>query len=86
MHEAIIDFPKTHGDRLDCEIAESLKLSRAEVATQIAELSSGGHIICCKVTRYIQGTRIEGISCRIAGTVPKPAPGPKPGSTRTAAR
>ncbi len=86
MNSNIVDFLKAHGDQLDCEIAKSLKLSRAEVARQIAELSSGGHIICCKVTRYIQGTRMDAISCRIAGSIPKPAPGPKPGSTRSSGR
>lgn len=78
----VLDFLKTHGDALDCEMVQSLKLSPSEVASQISKLSSAGDIICCKVTRFIQGRKIEGISCRIAGSVPKAAPGPKVGAAR----
>lgn len=82
MDSNILEFLKTQGDHLDSEIAKSLNLSRSEVARQISQLSSSGHIICCKVTRFSYGTKIEGINCRIAGSVPKQAPGPKPGSPR----
>lgn len=83
MNSNILEFLKTHGDHLDSEIAKSLNLSRSEVATQISQLSSSGHIICCKVTRFSYGTTSEGVNCRIAGSVPKRAPGPKPGSSHS---
>jgi hypothetical protein len=37
------------------------------------------------VTRYVDGKKIEGISCRLSGNLPTPARGPKPGMKREAA-
>lgn len=82
MNAAILELLKTQGERLDSEIATSLRISRAAVATRISELSSSGDVICCKVTRYIDGKKIEGVSCRLSGALPKAAPGPKIGAAR----
>ncbi|MDD5250815.1 MAG: hypothetical protein PHY45_17695 [Rhodocyclaceae bacterium] len=82
MSSAILDFLKIHGDQLDSEIAESLHLSRAQVASEISRLSASGDLICCKVTRYVDGKKIEGVSCRLSGSLPKAAPGPKIGASR----
>ncbi|MGB7502071.1 MAG: transcriptional regulator [Azonexus sp.] len=84
MNTAILDLLKTQGERLDSEIASSLQLSKAMVANQISELSLSGDVICCKVTRYIDGKTIEGVSCRLSGALPKAAPGPKIGASRNA--
>jgi len=32
------------------------------------------------VTRYVNGNKIEGVSCRLSGSLPTPARGPKPGA------
>lgn len=84
MKTTILEFLKTHGDHLDSEIASSLHLSKAQVASYIAKLSSSGDLICCKVTRYVDGKKIEGINCRLSGSLPKAAPGPKLGASRSA--
>jgi len=82
MNKAILDFLKSHGDCLDSEIATALKMSRTQVAGQISRLAASGDIICCKVTRYVDGKEIEGMSCRLSGSLPKAAPGPKIGASR----
>ena len=86
MTHAILDYLKIHGDQLDSEIADSLHLSRAQVASDISRLSSSGDLICCKVTRYIDGKQVEGVSCRLSGSLPKAAPGPKIGASRNVVR
>ena len=82
MNAAIIDFLKSHGDCLDSEIAAALKMSRSNVANELAQLSTAGDIICCKVIRYVDGKEIAGVSCRLSGSLPKAAPGPKIGASR----
>lgn len=82
MTRTILDFLKVHGDCLDSEMAAALKLSRSQVANEIARLSASGDVICCKVTRYVDGKKIEGVSCRLSGSLPKAAPGPKIGASR----
>ncbi len=84
MHTLILQYLKTNGEGLDLEIAKALHLPVTQVKTQISQLSSAGEVICCKVTRYVDGKKIEGISCRLSGNVPTPARGPKPGAKREA--
>ena len=52
----------------------------ATVTHHVSQLSAVGEVICCKVTRYSDGNKIEGVSCRLSGSVPARAPGPKPGA------
>jgi hypothetical protein len=40
-------------------------------------LVAGGHAITCKLTRFERGARTEALQCRLAGYIPKPAPGRK---------
>ncbi len=82
MKEAILKFLKTNGEGLDYEIAKALHLPIAVVSTCVSQLSTAGEVISCKVTRYIDGKTIEGISCRLSGNLPTPARGPKPGAKR----
>ena len=82
MNTAILELLKTQGEQLDSEIATSLHISKAAAVSRISELSSSGDVICCKVTRFIDGKKIEGIACRLSGALPKAAPGPKIGATR----
>ena len=82
MNKSILEYLKTNGEGLDAEIAKALRISVAQVKTDVAELSTAGEVICCKVTRYIDGKMIEGTSCRLAGKLPQPARGPKPGAKR----
>lgn len=82
MKEGILDFLKINGEVLDADIAKKLNLPFKQVAHQVAQLSASGDVISCKVTRYIGGEKIEGMSCRLSGSLPTPARGPKPGAKR----
>jgi hypothetical protein len=82
MNSVILDYLKTHGERLDTEIATSLRMSIKTVKADVALLSSAGDIVCCNVTRYLDGKRVDGVSCRLSlgGRLPKVKSGPKPGA------
>jgi predicted transcriptional regulator len=84
MNVAILQFLRQNGEQLDAEIAKALKIPKAQVESHIAQLSSAGEVICCQVTRYVDGKKIEGVSCRLSAYVPPRASGPKPGSKRGA--
>jgi hypothetical protein len=43
-------------------------------------LSERGEISRCSITRFNNGKAIEGFLCRVAGYVPPPTPGRKPGA------
>lgn len=75
----ILEFLKAHGQRMDSEIADALKMPVAKVKNHVADLSSAGEIICCNVTRFDSGKPVEGISCRLSCYTPPPARGRKPG-------
>jgi len=77
MHE-ILKFLKTHGERLDTEIAEAMGVSLAKVRVQLSALSAEGEIMTCYTMRFEKGKKIEGLSCRLSGFIPKAAPGRKP--------
>jgi DNA-binding Lrp family transcriptional regulator len=85
MNESILQFLRTNGEQLDAEIAKSLHVSKSVVLNHISQLSSAGEVICCQVTRYFGGKKIEGVSCRLSAYVPPKASGPKPGAKRAAA-
>lgn len=76
MHE-ILKYLKKHGERLDFEIAEAVGLSLAATRLQLAALSAEGEIMTCQILRFEKGKKIEGLSCRLSGHVPKAAPGRK---------
>ena len=82
MNASILNFLRTNGEQLDAEIAKALHLPKTVVLNHISQLSSAGEVICCQVTRYFGGKKIEGVSCRLAAYVPPRATGPKPGAKR----
>ena len=82
MNTSILNFLRTNGEQLDAEIAKALHLPKTVVLGQISQLSAAGEVICCQVTRYFDGRKIEGVSCRLAAYVPPRATGPKPGAKR----
>ena len=82
MNETILQFLRNNGEQLDAEIAKALHMSKTAVLSQISQLSSAGEVICCQVTRYFDGKKIEGVSCRLAAYIPPRATGPKPGAKR----
>jgi DNA-binding IclR family transcriptional regulator len=74
----ILQYLRTHGQRLDSEIAVATGISLSSVRVSLSKLSASGEISTCSVTRFSHGKRIEGFLCRIAGTIPPKVPGPKP--------
>ncbi len=85
MSASILQHLRTNGEQLDAEIARALRMTQAQVNSHIAKLSAAGDVICCQVTRYVDGKKIEGVSCRLSAYVPPRATGPKPGAKRAAA-
>jgi len=81
--EAIIQHLKICGEQLDTEIAEALDLSVDQVRAAVKELAAKGVVMSCFVTRYPQGKKVEGWSCRMAGFIPPAAPGRKPSPPKT---
>lgn len=66
MNAAILGFLRTHGEELDADIAKALHLPMAFVRSEVAELSTAGEVVCCRVTRYRNGKKTEGVSCRLS--------------------
>ena len=75
--DGILQYLKTHGERLDTEIAEAVGVSLANVRQSLSELTAKGEVISCHLIRFEQGVKIEGMSCRLAGFTPPAAPGRK---------
>lgn len=78
--EPILQYLKKHGQRLDSEIAVATGIPLKSVRASISDLSSRGEISRCSVTRFDEGKPIEGILCRISGSIPPSTPGRKPGA------
>jgi HTH domain len=85
MNASILQFLKANGEQLDADIAKALGVSKPVIQSHISQLSATGEVICCLVTRYAGGKKIEGTSCRLSAYVPPRATGPKPGAKRAAA-
>ena len=81
MHsDTILQCLKKHGQLLDSEIAQATGISLANVRSSLTDLSERGEISRCSITRFNNGKAIEGFLCRVAGYVPPPTPGRKPGA------
>ncbi|HCI53318.1 MAG TPA: transcriptional regulator [Gallionella sp.] len=68
---------KKHGEKLDTEIADAIGIPLATAQIHLAELTAKGKVMSCHVTRFIEGKKIEGVVCRLAGYTPPTAPGRK---------
>ncbi len=73
----ILQYLKTHGERLDAEIADAVGMSLAKVRIQLSEMAAKGEVMSYQSTKFENGKKIEGIRCRIAGFIPPAAPGRK---------
>jgi hypothetical protein len=76
--KSILQYLKTHGERLDTEIAAATGLTLANARAQLIDLAAKREIMVCYSTRYEKGKAIEGMKCRLAGFIPPAAPGRKP--------
>lgn len=80
MHtKTILLHLKRHGQQLDSEIATATGIPLSMIRTSLSELSAQGEISKCSVTRFNDGKPVKGVLCRIAGFIPRPTPGRKPG-------
>lgn len=73
----ILQHLKKHGEQLDIEIAEAIGISLAKTRGYLLELTEMGELMSCQTVRFVKGKKIEGVSCRISGFIPKAAPGRK---------
>jgi transcription initiation factor IIE alpha subunit len=81
MHSVpILQYLHKHGQRMDTEIAEATGIPLLKVRTSLSDMSDRGEISRCSVTRFNDGKPVEGILCRIAGSIPPSTPGRKPGA------
>lgn len=75
--QEILKYLKGHGEQLDSEIALATGISLANVRLGVSELSARGEVITCRVIRFNDGKKIDGVLYRAAGYIPPPAPGRK---------
>jgi hypothetical protein len=75
--QAILEYLKKGGERLDSEIAAATGFPLAKVRQQVKDLHARGAIMVCRSIRYTEGKEVEGVLCRIAGYTPPAAPGRK---------
>ncbi len=74
----ILQYLKSHGEILDTEIAEATGFSLDVTRLHLVELAANNEVMICQSTRYVKGIKVESMSCRISGFIPKAAPGRKP--------
>ena len=81
MHNRILGFLKEHGEKLDAQIASALGMSMGDVRNQMSQLAHAHDIVCCNVTRFVEGSKVEGLSCRVSCDVRPATRGRKPGGS-----
>jgi len=74
----ILQYLKDNGEQLEAEIVVGTGISPAEVRSGISKLSANGDLVMCRVIKFKDGKRIEGMLYRAAGYAPQPKPGRKP--------
>ncbi len=78
MHATpILEYLKKHGQQLDADIAAATGIPLPKVRLSLSDLSARGEISRCSVTRYSDGKPVEGMLCRVAGSIPPATPGRK---------
>lgn len=82
MNVNILDYLKANGEQLDLDISTALHIPMSQLKTLVEQLSASGDVICCHVTRFIDGQKIEGTSCRLSCDLPAPTRGRKPGGAK----
>ena len=82
MNVNILDYLKANGEQLDLDISTALHIPMSQLRLLVEQLSASGDVICCHVTRFIDGQKIEGTSCRLSCDLPAPTRGRKPGGAK----
>lgn len=76
--DQILQYLRKHGgEKLDAEIAAGAGISLSKTRLYLAELAAKGEVVAYHSTRFVEGHKIEGIRCRLAGITPPAAPGRK---------
>lgn len=73
----ILQFLKTHGEKLDSDIATAVGMPLAKTRQLLTDLVAKGDVISCHTIKYEKGKKLEGMSCRLSGFTPKAKPGAK---------
>ncbi len=73
----ILQYLKTHGERLDTEVAAATGIPLAKVHLYLSELAAKKEVMVCHSTKFEKGNKVEGIICRLAGYIPPASPGRK---------
>ena len=76
--QAILDYLKLGGDRLDTEIAAATGMTLDSVRSTVTSLQKRGEVMVCRSIRYKDGEEVDSMVCRISGYIPPRAPGRKP--------
>ena len=74
----ILDLLRKHGERLDSEIAEEMRIPLDTVRQKLSRLPATGLVVTCNLIRYKDGGGVDGWLWRISGFIPSAAPGRKP--------
>ena len=69
---------KKHGQRLDLEIAQEMRVPLAIVRQHLTALADRREAIVCKTIRFENGREVVAWQGRVSGFVPPNAPGRKP--------
>lgn len=73
----ILKYLNQHGERLDADIAKATGIAMPTLHLHLKELAAKGEIMICHTIKFEGKKMVEGVSCRIAGFIPKASPGRK---------
>ena len=73
----ILEYLKKHGEVFDSEIAVATGIPLTGVRLHLSALADKKEIVACHSIRFENGKKVEGISCRLVGYIPRAAPGRK---------
>jgi hypothetical protein len=66
------------GEQMDIAIAKAISVAIDTLRICLKELEARNQIVLCHLTRFVQGQKLEGLCCRLAGFAPPAKAGRKP--------
>ena len=66
------------GEQIDTAIAKAISVAIDTLRSCLASLEARNEIVSCHITRFVQGQKLEGLCCRLAGFTPPAKAGRKP--------
>lgn len=73
----LLKYLKKHGERFDMDIAEGTGMSIAIVRQYLAELAAKHEVVTYHTTRFVEGNKVVGVTCRLAAYTPPSSTGRK---------